>query len=173
MSTTSVGRSRRAFMSMATACLAFTAVCSAEAQSADSTRQSSSEGTHSLACAQSGTTLRGWIGGTPADSIASRGAGALREAGSSGIDTTITLNISDRTWQRDSLSAGVALGAAGLSGARQAAWSTCAGASVMLGHVTATLHDIHGLIHLKVDPSVLDSIGATARSTPPAGPPRR
>ena len=87
------------------------------------------------------------------------------------IDTVITLNISDRTWQHDSVSVGVALGASGTAGARRAAWRTCIGVSALLGHVTASLHNVRGRIHFKVDPAALDSIGRPATS--PAVPPRR
>jgi hypothetical protein len=84
------------------------------------------------------------------------------------LDTVITLNISDRTWQRDSLSAGVSLGVAGTAGARRAPWHACAGAAVTLGRVTATLHNVHGQIRLKADPTALDAIGGGSGSTPPA-----
>jgi len=87
------------------------------------------------------------------------------------IDTVITLNIGDHTWQRDSASVGVAIGASGAAGARSAPWRACIGVSAFLGQVTASLHNVHGRIHFKVDPAALDSIGHT--STSPAAPPRR
>ena len=89
----------------------------------------------------------------------------------SAIDTLITLEIHDRTWQRDAVRVGVAYGAAGSAGARRTSWSTCVGVSALLGHVTASLHNVRGRIHFKVDPSALDSIGRT--TIPPAVPPRR
>lgn len=87
------------------------------------------------------------------------------------IDTVITLNISDHTWQRDSANVGVAIGASGAAGARRAPWRACIGVSAFLGQVTASLHNVHGRIHFKVDPAALDSIGHTSAS--PAAPPRR
>jgi hypothetical protein len=91
---------------------------------------------------------------------------------SAAIDTLIILDIGDRTWQRDSVNVGVALGASGTAGTRRLLWRTCVGVGAMLGHVTATLHNVRGQIHLKVDPSALDSIGRPATS-PAAVPPRR
>ncbi len=88
------------------------------------------------------------------------------------IDTLITLNIGDRTWQRDSVAVGVAYGASGTAGARRLPWRTCVGVGAMLGHVTASLHNVRGQIHFKVDPAALDSIGRPATS-PAAVPPRR
>ena len=72
------------------------------------------------------------------------------------LDTIITLNITDRTWQRDSLSAGVSLGAAGQAGAQHGRWHACAGATATLGRITATLRNVHGQIHLRADPGALD-----------------
>jgi len=86
-------------------------------------------------------------------------------------DTVITLNIGDRTWQRDSVTVGVALRAAGAAGTRPAAWHASVGVNALLSHVTVDMHNIRGRIHFKVDPSALDSIGRT--TTPPAVPPRR
>ena len=88
------------------------------------------------------------------------------------IDTIITLNIADRTWQRDSVSVGVAYGASGTAGARSLPWRTCVGVGAMLGHVTTSLHNVRGQIHFKVDPAALDSIGRPVTS-PVAVPPRR
>jgi len=87
------------------------------------------------------------------------------------IDTLITLDIRDHTWQRDSVGVGVALGASGTAGSRRAPWRTCVGVSALLGHVAADLHNVHARIHFRVDPAALDSIGRT--STSPAAPPRR
>jgi hypothetical protein len=89
----------------------------------------------------------------------------------SAIDTLITLDIRDRTWQRDAVRVGVAYGATGTAGARRTSWSTCVGVTALLGQVTASLHNVRGQIHFKVDPSALDSIGRITR--PPAAPPRR
>ena len=137
------------------AVLLVTLGAAARAQAADTTR--------TLACRRAAA---------PAGMSAPAAGGVAGSRGA--IDTVITLNITDRTWQRDSVSAGVSLGAAGTAGARRAPWHACAGATVTLGRVTATLHDVHGQIHLKADPAPLDAIGGTARSgtTPPA-PPRR
>ena len=89
----------------------------------------------------------------------------------SAIDTLITLDIRDRTWQRDAVRVGVAYGASGVTGTRRPSWSTCVGVTTLLGHVTASLHNVRGRIHFKVDPAALDSIGRT--TLPPAVPPRR
>jgi hypothetical protein len=124
-----------------------------------------------LACASSGSTVRVWNG------VVDTAAGAERPTAgvngqASGIDTTIVLAITDRSWQRDTVDAGVALGRAGTVRSL-GEWNTCAGASVHLGRVTAQLHNVTGRIHLHADMSALDSIGRTRSGIPPAGPPRR
>jgi hypothetical protein len=75
------------------------------------------------------------------------------------FDRVITLAIDDRTWQRDTVQAGVALGASGVAGTRRAPWHACVGASVSLGRVTATLHNVHGLIRIHADLRALEAIG--------------
>jgi hypothetical protein len=121
----------------------------------------------SLACPRGGVPARAWVSGVRI------GTGAASTPRTSGVlDTVITLNITDRTWQRDSLSAGVSLGAAGQSGAQHGRWHACAGATATFGRITATLHNVHGQIHLRADAGALDAIGRTTGSTPPA-PPRR
>ena len=87
------------------------------------------------------------------------------------LDTVITLDIRDRTWQRDSVTTGVAFGASGSTDSQRAPWRACVGVSALLGHITANLHNVRGRIHLRVDPSALDSIGHSSPS--PAVPPRR
>jgi hypothetical protein len=140
----------------------------AGAQARDSTAlRADSSSASRLTCARSGVEAGAWVGGVR---IGTGAAGAARTSGV--LDTVITLNITDRTWQRDSLSAGVALGAAGQAGSQRGRWHTCAGATVTLGRITATLHDVHGQIHLRADAGALDAIGRTTGSTPPA-PPRR
>ena len=120
-----------------------------------------------LTCPRGGVQARAWVYG------ARIAAGATTTSPASGVlDTTITLNITDRTWQRDSLSAGVSLGAAGQAGSQRGRWHACAGATATLGRITATLHNVHGQIHLRADAGALDAIGRTTGSTPPA-PPRR
>ena len=74
------------------------------------------------------------------------------------LDTTVVLDIADRTWTRDSLNAGLAFGAAGTTGAQSAPWRICTGASASLGRVTASLQGVHGLIHLRIDPSALRAL---------------
>jgi hypothetical protein len=142
----------------------------ARAQRRDSTasvREDTS--TRSLSCPRTGALLRLWSGAAH-DSAGRPTQGT--DIGRSSIDTVITLDIADRSWQRDSLSAGVSLGVAGTAGARHAPWHACAGATATLQRITATLHDVHGQIHLKADPGALAAIGRTSGSTPPA-PPRR
>lgn len=118
-----------------------------------------------------GTTLRVWTGrGASASDTAGAPARAPSAPRTGGVDTVITLAIADRTWTRDSLHAGVALGASSMAGARGAPWRACAGATTHLGRVTARLHHVYGTIRLLVSPGALESIG---RATPPAGPPRR
>jgi hypothetical protein len=142
----------------------------AAAQRPDSARALGADSaTSALICARSGTTLRLWAGGR--DSARAGSAAPGNRAG--GIDTVITLNITDRTWTRDNFSAGVAIGAAGTSGARRAPWNACAGAGITFGRVTAVLHNVHGQIRFKADPSALRTIGDTSGSPPPASPPRR
>lgn len=109
---------------------------------------------------------------TPATGVTDS-AGARGPRTTAVIDTTITLAIADRGWQREQVDAGVALGAAGTAGPGRAPWHACAGASAHLGRVTARLSEVFGTIHLKADPRALDAIGHAARLTPPAGPPRR
>ncbi len=148
----------------------------ASAQRADSTAARGDSSSRSLACAAYGTTLRFWAGGpdsatspvSPA-SAAERSASRRRAI----LDTVITLDITDRSWTRDSVTAGVAIGASGTAGARRSSWHACAGASVLLGRVTATLRNVHGLIRFRADPSALQSIGLSSGNTSPAGPPRR
>jgi hypothetical protein len=125
----------------------------------------------SLTCAPSGTTLRLWTGG--ADSARGRLAAPPGGTAQRVIDTLITLDITDRTWTRDNFSAGVAIGAAGTSGAQRAPWNACAGAGITFGRVTAVLHNVHGQIRFKADPGPLQSIGDSSGSPPPARPPRR
>jgi hypothetical protein len=110
----------------------------------------------SLACASRGAGAR-----------VSIGAGATARS-SSVLDTTIVLRIADRTWTRDSVDAGVALGAAGMAGARSAPWNVCTGATVSLGRVTASLHGVYGQIHLRIDPSALSAL-----ANPTAAPTRK
>jgi hypothetical protein len=121
----------------------------------------------SLACPRGGVLANAWVSGVRI------GAGTVTTPRTGGVlDTVITLNITDRTWQRDSLSAGVSLGAAGQAGSQRGRWHACAGATATLGRITATLHNVHGQIHLRADAAALDAIGRTTGSTPPA-PPRR
>ncbi|HET7189131.1 MAG TPA: hypothetical protein VFI52_13340 [Gemmatimonadaceae bacterium] len=144
----------------------------AQAQRRDSTASVRADtSTRSLSCPRTGALLHLWSGAAP-DSTGRPTAtpGADTERGP--IDTVITLDIADRSWQRDSLSAGVSLGVAGTAGARHAPWHACAGATATLQRITITLHDVHGQIHLKADPGALAAIGRTPGSTPPA-PPRR
>jgi hypothetical protein len=145
----------------------------AGAQRTDSTAAAprADSSAHALACPGDGAMLRWWAGAA-GDSAgrAARAADATRSRGT--IDTVITLNITDRTWQRDSLSAGVSLGMAGTAGARGAPWRACAGVAASFGRITTTLHNVRGRIHLRADPGALAAIGRGTDSTPPA-PPRR
>lgn len=127
--------------------------------------------TRSLACPRTGAQLRLWTGAA-SDSAGRPTPAPGVDIQHGPIDTVITLDIADRSWQRDSLSAGVSLGVAGTAGARHAPWHACAGASATLQRITATLHDVHGQIHLRADPGALAAIGRTPDTTPPA-PPRR
>jgi hypothetical protein len=124
-----------------------------------------------LSCRAYGVTARAWSG-VP-DPVSPVAAGAPTQRSDSALDTTIRLAIADRTWQRTDVNAGVALGAAGSAGKQALPWSTCAGASVHLGNVTAYLHNVSGLIHLRADLGALRSIQRASGSIPPAVPPRR
>jgi hypothetical protein len=144
----------------------------AMAQRPDSARTTRADSARSaLTCAPSGTTFRLWAGG--ADSAREGIAAPARSTPQRAIDTVITLDITDRAWTRDNFSAGVAIGAAGTSGGQRAPWNACVGAGVTFGRVTAVLHNVHGQIRFKADPSALRSIGDTSGSPPPASPPRR
>ena len=145
----------------------------ARAQRTDTTTVLSRADTsaNTLACPGEGAMLRFWAGAR-GDSATRATPPAERTSPRGAIDTVITLNITDRTWQRDSLSAGVSLGVAGTAGARGLPWHACAGATATLGRITATLHNVRGQIHLQADPGALAEIGRTSGTTPPA-PPRR
>jgi hypothetical protein len=123
----------------------------------------------SLSCPRGGGQTRAWleVTGIPTDSTTpgSRPAGKI-------LDTIVTLNISDRGWQRDTLSVGVSLGVAGQASAQRWPWHACAGAAATFGRIAVRMHEIHGQIHLRADPAKLAAIGRTSGSTPPA-PPRR
>jgi hypothetical protein len=162
-------------MWMCAAVLLAVAAASARAQRTDSaTRAPQTDTTGMLSCGRAGALVRLWTA-TGADSMGRAQADSRPNAllGRGPIDTVVTLNIADRAWQRDSLSAGVALGVAGSAGARRAPWHACAGATATFGRITATLHNVHGQIHLKADPGALDSIGGTTGRTTPPAPPRR
>jgi hypothetical protein len=145
----------------------------AAAQRTDSTATAprADSSTHALTCSSDGAMLRWWAGAN-GDSAArsARPTDATRSRRT--IDTVITLNITDRTWQRDSLSAGVSLGVAGTAGAQGAPWRACAGVAASFGRITTTLHNVRGEIHLRADPGALAAIGRGTDSTPPV-PPRR
>jgi hypothetical protein len=127
-----------------------------------------------LACAAYGVTSRAWSGAPDAVPAPPPGPATVRpDRADSALDTTIRLAISDRTWQRDDVNAGVALGAAGTAGRQSLPWSACAGASVHLGSVTAYLHNVSGLIHIRADLGALRPLQRAPGSTPPAVPPRR
>lgn len=166
--------SRRCHVALVVAMVTFAAI-PAVAQRTDSTAATDRDAPtdNSLSCPRAGSMARVWAG-VPGDS-------AVRESGSPPprayrargvVDTVITIDIADRTWRRDTLAAGVALGMAGTAGGRQAPWHACAGATATLERITATLHNVHGKIHLRADPRALDAIGRMAGSTLPA-PPRR
>ncbi|NUR36027.1 MAG: hypothetical protein HOQ30_18695 [Gemmatimonadaceae bacterium] len=141
----------------------------ARAQASDTTARGGA-----LSCPASGVMARPWSRPGTADSTTRQPLATPATGARSGaIDTVITLDIRDRTWQRDNFTAGVALGVAGTAGTRGAPWHACAGATAAFGRITATLHNVHGQIHLKADPSVLDSIGRTTRGITPPAPPRR
>ena len=141
----------------------------ARAHTSDTTARSGA-----LSCPASGVMARLWARPGTADSTTRQPLATPATGARSGaIDTVITLDIRDRTWQRDNFTAGVALGVAGTVGTRGAPWHACAGATAAFGRITATLHNVHGQIHLKADPSVLDSIGRTTRGITPPAPPRR
>jgi hypothetical protein len=142
----------------------------AGAQVTDTTaRADSARGT--LSCPREGPMLRLWAE-AQGDSTARTTRTPRLDTTRGAIDTVITLDIADRSWQRDNLSAGVSLGVAGTAGARRAPWHACAGAAATLGRVSATLHNVHGRIHLKADSGPLAAVGRATGSTPPA-PPRR
>ena len=138
----------------------------AGAQVRDTVARADSGTASGLACPRRGAQASAWVNG------ARVGTGTASTPRTGVLDTVITLNIADRTWQRDSLSAGVSLGAAGQAGAQRGRWHACAGATATLGRITATLHNVRGQIHLRADPAALDAIGRPTAGTPPA-PPRR
>lgn len=164
--------SRRCHVALVVAMVTFVAI-PAVAQRTDSTAATdrTAPTNRSLSCPRAGSMARAWAG-EPDDGAVreSRSPRANRARGV--MDTVITIDIADRTWRRDTLAAGVALGMAGSAGARQAPWHACAGATATLERITATLHNVHGQIHLRADPRALVAIGRLSGSTPPA-PPRR
>ena len=161
-------RARAILVPLAALTLASAPRAGAQVRDSASAAPRADSGSGALSCPRSGGQVRAWLGDvTSPDTTAggSRGAGGV-------LDTIVTLNITDRSWQRDALSAGVSLGVAGRVGARRSPWHACAGATATLGRITASLHGIHGQIHLRADPGALAAIGRTPGSTPPA-PPRR
>ena len=81
----------------------------ARAQRGDSTASLRADtSTRSLACPRTGSVLRLWTGAAP-DSTGRPTAVPGADTNRGPIDTVITLDIADRSWQRDSLSAGVSI----------------------------------------------------------------
>jgi hypothetical protein len=160
--------SRRALATVFGIVVGASAAASAQRPDSSGARRADS-GDARLTCAASGLTARAWTGLADAPGVAR----AAPDARGGSLDTTIVLSIADRSWQRDNVDAGVALGGAGTAGRANGSWRTCAGATVHLGRVTARLRNVAGSIHLRADLNALDSIGRTRSSTPPAGPPRR
>jgi hypothetical protein len=141
------------------------------AQVTDTTAARADSSRGALSCPREGSVLR-LRAGAGGDSSAGTVRGSRFDDVRGAIDTVIALDITHRTWQRENLSAGVSLGVGGTAGARRAPWHACAGATATLGRVTATLHNVHGRIHLKADAGPLAAVGRATSSTPPA-PPRR
>lgn len=60
------------------------------------------------------------------------------------VDTTYTIAITERQWERPGLSAGLDIGAAGDN------WIVCGGVSVLTGRVRVHLLNVRGRIHHRV-----------------------
>jgi hypothetical protein len=87
-------------------------------------------------------------------------------------DTTVTLAIADRQWQRDDVTVGVHLEYGSAAGSRPE-WHTSVGVSAQLSRVTASLHGVYGIIHLRTDPAAFEAVRAPRGTTPAPVPPRR
>jgi hypothetical protein len=129
-------------------------------------------GATSLRCDAYGASVRAWTR-TPSSPADSSGVRRSARTAAQPFDTTYRLSIADRRWQQNDVSAGVAVGAAGRTKVANAPWSTCVGASVYLGQVTAVLHNVDGVVHLRADARRLEQIGNAASDLRPVVPPRR
>jgi hypothetical protein len=132
-------------------------------------------GATSLRCEAYGASVRAWTRtpSAPADSASVNRAARASRSNAQPFDSTYRLSIADRRWQQNDVSAGVAVGAAGRTKVAGAPWSTCVGASVYLGEVSAVLHNVDGVIRLRADARRLEQIGKAAADLRPVVPPRR
>jgi hypothetical protein len=98
--------------------------------------------------------------------------GSSRLGGSTTIDTTLTFDVTNRTWSRQSLTAYVAGGVSG--SARNATnandprsrWHACVGITLAMQQPTLVMRGVHGQMHLKIDLTPLTRItGATIDSS--------
>lgn len=116
--------------------------------------------------------------GSAARPDSSRGGFRLR--GGATLDTTLTFDVTNRTWSRSSLTAYVAGGVSGRTRNATAAsdprsgWHACVGITLAMQQPTLVMRGVHGQMHLKIDLTPLTRIpGATLGDSSRQNPPRR
>jgi hypothetical protein len=98
--------------------------------------------------------------------------GSFRLGGGATIDTTLTFDVTDRTWSRQSLMAYVAGGVSGHTRSAtssmdpRSSWHACVGIILGMQQPTLVMRGVHGQMHLKIDLTPLTRIpGATLDSS--------
>lgn len=98
--------------------------------------------------------------------------GSFRLGGGATLDTTLTFNVTERTWTRSSLTAFVAGGVSGHlrnaanSSDPRSSWHTCVGITLGMQQPTLVMRGVRGQMHLKIDLTPLTRIpGATLDSS--------
>ena len=106
--------------------------------------------------------------------------GGFRLGGTSTLDTTLTFDVTNRTWSRSSLTAYVAGGVSGRTRAANAMndprsrWHACVGITLAMQQPTLVMRGVHGQMHLKIDLTPLTRLpGATLGDSSRQNPPRR
>ena len=106
--------------------------------------------------------------------------GGFRLSGTTTIDTTLTFDVTNRTWSRSSLTAYVAGGVGGRarsslpSSNAGSSWHACVGITLAMQQPTLVMRGVRGQMHLKIDLTPLTRIsGATLGDSSRHNPPRR
>lgn len=106
--------------------------------------------------------------------------GGFRLGGTTTLDTTLTFDVTNRTWSRSSLTAYVAGGVSGRTRSASAAndprsgWHACVGITLAMQQPTLVMRGVHGQMHLKIDLTPLTRLpGATLGDSSRQNPPRR